>query len=123
MLQAQSATATLKNFNEVCTDDNIATLARLYPDEYNTMLMNPSYASRAKIAYNMITNYGIVDTKIKESDDRIAKNKSKPGAAALGSPQTPQTPLTKLNDYERRRMTEEDRTRILKRAQQIKDMY
>jgi len=122
-LQAQTTTSMLKNFNEVCSDDNIATLARLYPEEYNTMMMNPSYASRAKIAYNMISNYGIVDTKVKESDERIAKNRSKPGAAALGAPQTPQTPLTKLNDYERRVMTEERRAQILRRAQQIKDMY
>ena len=120
MLEAQGASSSLNNFQEIVTHDNVQTLARLYPDEYQSMMMNPSMAARSKMAYNMIRNYGIAADKIKESDDRIAKNKAKPQAAALGSPQTPQTPLTALKDYERRHMSEDQAKEIMRRVERMR---
>jgi len=117
-IEAQSALKDLKDFDDVVNDDSIKNLARLYPEDYETVMANPNLKNKSKTVYNMIKNYGLYSKGLKESDDKVSKNKSKPGNPASG--QTPNTPLSKLNDYDRRVMTEEDRARILARLEQIK---
>jgi hypothetical protein len=118
-VDAKIATESLKDFNQIVNDDNLKTFARLFPEDYQSMMSNPNLASRSKTAYNMIKRYGIstVDPSVEE---KLESNKKKPQLASLASPQQPQTPLSHLNDYERRVMTEERRDEILKRVEQIK---
>ena len=117
--EAQSALRDIKDFDEVVTDENIATLKRLYPEDVEAVMSSPNLKHKAKAMYNMINNYGIAPKNLKQSEDKINKNKSKPSTPG-NSGQTPQTPLSRLNDYDRRVMTEEDRVRILNRLEEIK---
>lgn len=119
-VEAKSELASIKDFNDVVTKESMENLARLYPDDYETMMANPNLKAKSKTAYNMIKNYGLYDSSIKESESKILKNKSKPQSPGSTASQTAQTPLARLNDYDRRVMTEEDRNRILKRLEEIK---
>lgn len=123
--EAKVDTDTLKDFDQVVSDDNLKTFARLYPDDYQTMMMQPNLKVKSKTAYNMIKNYGIldmannvIDSRITE--DRLTKNKQKPQAASNASPQQAQTPLTRLDDYERRILSDADRDRIMAEVERKK---
>ena len=98
-MEVESVTTKLANFSELVTDDNLATLQRLYPEDYEVIRHNPDVKARAKMAYNMIKNYGIASTQAKVNNEKIEENKKKPTAASLGAPQTPSTPLSRLDEY------------------------
>jgi hypothetical protein len=117
--EAQSALRDIKDFDEVVTDDNIKTLARLYPEDYESVMSSPNLKNKSKTVYNMMKNYGIYTKGMKDSEEKINKNKSKPSSPG-SSGQTPQTPLSKLNDYDRREMTEERRKQVLEYLERIK---
>lgn len=119
--EAKVDTDTLKDFNEIVSEENLKTFARLYPDDYQTMMSNPNLKAKSKTAYNMIKNYGIaIPRDVREADQKITANNQKPKLASLGSPQSPQTPLTRLGDYERRVLSESDRDRIMADVQRKK---
>jgi DNA repair exonuclease SbcCD ATPase subunit len=113
--EAKVDTDSLKDFDSIVSNENLKTLATLYPDDYQTMMASPNLKAKSKTAYNMIKNYGIVskpDTS--KLDEKILANKAKPQSSSITSPQSPSTPLTRLEDYERRVLSEDDRSRILK---------
>ncbi len=115
-MEVESVTTKLTNFSDLVTDDNLATLQRLYPEDYDSIRHNPDVKARAKTAYNMIKNYGIATTSAKSNSEKIEENKKKPTASSLGAPQTPTTPLARLDEYGRRRLTDEDRDKIMKQV-------
>jgi hypothetical protein len=122
-MQAQREVDALPDFYKVVNDDNIKTFARLYPEDYECMMANPNLSARSKTAYNMIKNYGIIqqiDTS--HNQERILANQSKPKAAASVAPQSAQTPLTKVGEYERRVLTDADKDRINQMLQARKNM-
>ena len=120
-LEAKLDTDALKDFDQVVSDDNVRTLARLYPPDYRTAMLNPNLKEKSRTIYNMIKNYGIaVPREVRDADNKIAANKQKPQLASAGSPQVGQTPLSRLNDYERRVMTEERRDQILAEVERKK---
>lgn len=119
--EAKSELDSIKDFNDVVTDDNLKTFARLYPDDYNSAIANPNLKAKSKHIYNMIKNYGIANASpllkqaetMKAIDKKIEANKEKPGSAA----QAPQSssPLAKLGRYDadgRLNITEEDARHI-----------
>lgn len=120
-LKAQTTIASLSDFKEVVNDENLKTLASLYPEDYEGMMANPNPQSKIKHAYNMIKNYGILQAtpivkqteQIKAADKKIEANKLKPGVAA--SAPVSNSPLTKFGRYNedgRLILTDEDRDRI-----------
>ena len=112
--EAMSDINNIKDFNDVVTPDNLKTLERLYPDDYQTMMTNPNLKSKSKTAYNMLKNYGILDRNMKQMEEKVAANKAKPGTAAMaGGAQQPQTPLARIGEYERRVLTDADAKRIM----------
>ena len=113
-MEVESVTTKLTNFSELVTDDNLATLQRLYPEDYDSIRFNPDVKARAKTAYNMIKNYGIATSSAKSNNEKIEENKKKPTAASLGAPQIPSTPLARLDDYGRRRYKEGEQENIMK---------
>lgn len=121
--EAKVETDSIKDFNDIVTDDNIKTFARLYPDDHEAVMSNPNFKLRAKTMYNMIKNYGVAGTNTNDTDERIAKNRSKPGNSSSTSPQQPQTPLTRLGDYERRTLTDADRDRVMKELERKRGSY
>lgn len=120
--EAKIDTGALGDFDQVVSEDNLKTLARLYPDDYTTLMQNPNLKSKSKTAYNMIKNYGIYNDEVRnqENSAKIAANTQKPRAAALVSPQAPQTPLARLDEYGRRQMSEDEAARIMKEVERKK---
>lgn len=122
-MQAQREVDSLPDFYKVVNDDNIKTFARLYPEDYESMMANPNLSSRSRTAYNMIKNYGIIqplDTTAYQ--ERMIANQNKPKSSATVASHIPQTPLTKVGDYERRVLTEADKDRINHMLQSYKNM-
>lgn len=119
-LEAQSEIEKLKDFNDVVSDDNLATFARLYPEDYATLLANPNMKAKAKTAYNMIKNYGISSKgevlkqaeKIAAAEKKIEANKSKPGTISAAASATPLSKFARYNEDGRLVLSEEDAARI-----------
>jgi len=120
IFEAKTEIDQIKDFNEVVNTENLKTLARLYPEDYEVMNTHNDLRKKAKSAYNMIKRYGIIDYQVDQAEERMEKNKKKPGNAGTAAPQQPQTPLSRLGDYERRVLTESDRDRILRRVEEMK---
>jgi hypothetical protein len=53
-------------------------------------------------------------------DKRIEQNKNKPRSIANVAPQTGDTPLTKVGDYDRRILTEERKAEIRRQVEEAK---
>jgi len=119
-LEAKAEMGNIKDFDQVVTDENLKTFQTLYPRDFATMMKNPDLTEKSVTLYNMIKNYGILNNKIKDSQEKIQANKQKPAVGAQGNGQTPQTPLARLNDYDRRVLTEADRDRILARVEEMR---
>ncbi len=121
IFEAKSEIDSLKDFNDVVSKDNIQTFARLYPDEYQTIMSAPNLRSRSKMAYNMIKNYGISETspllrqaeEVHMADKKIESNKQKPATSAAISG-SPLRTLAKYDADGRLIMSDEDRDRINK---------
>lgn len=120
--EAKSETDAIKDFNDIVTDDNIKTFARLYPEDHELVMSNPNLRAKAKTMYNMIKNYGIANPVLSAVDEKLAANKAKPKSASSQSPQAPQTPLTRLGDYERRVLSDSDRDRIMQEVERKKSI-
>lgn len=120
--EAKMETGSLDDFDKVVSDENLKILATLYPPDYKTLIQNPDLKSKSKTAYNMIKNYGIYKTEnYEEVSAKIASNSQKPRAASIVSPQTPQNPLTRLDEYGRRHMSEDDAANIMKNVRRKLD--
>jgi predicted RNase H-like nuclease (RuvC/YqgF family) len=121
--EAKVDTDSLKDFQDVVTDSAIEKLARQYPSDYRSMMMNPNLRERSRTAYNMIKNYGVSSSDFKDIDKKIAENKQKPQLASLVSPQQPASTLARFTDDGRRIITEADRDAILKEHERKKMMW
>lgn len=103
--EATAAVREIQDFNEVVTEDNVKTFARLYPEDYESMMANPNPKAKLRTAYNMIKNYKISDVspilkqteQIKAAEKKIESNKSKPSAAAAVPVSS--SPMTKFGRY------------------------
>ncbi len=107
VLKASNQINSIKDYNEVVNTANLETLARLYPEDYKGMIENRDLGGQAKMAYNMIKNYGILDTvpalkqteHLKAVEKKIEQNKQKPPAAGQAAP-TSSSPLTQFGRYD-----------------------
>ena len=120
-LEAKSELDSIKDFKEVVTDENVKTFARLYQDDYETVMANPNLKGKAKTLYNMIKNYGITSAApllkqnhaIKAADNKIESNRMKPGVAASAPmSSSPLVNSSRYNSEGRLILTEEDAQRI-----------
>lgn len=126
-LEAQQEIERIKDFNDVVTDDNLATFARLYPEDYATLLANPNMKAKAKTAYNMIKNYGIATRatpalkeaeKIAAVDKKIEQNKLKPSTISASPAASPLSRLGRYNEEGRLILTDADAERINREVRQ-----
>jgi hypothetical protein len=122
LIEAKTEIDRLKDWNEVVTEENLATFKRLYPDEYDIVASNPDLRKRSKAVYNMMTHYGIANPLLKAVDERVEANKRKPQSASVSAPQTPTSPLAGFNSEGRRVMTEAERDRILQEIERKRNM-
>ncbi len=114
--------AQYQDFDSVMNEENFKNLATLYPEDYRSVVSNPDIYSKGKTAYNMIKRYGIVENAYEDVDRRLSENKNKPRAAASISPQSSDTPLARVGDYDRRTLTEERKEQLRQQVAEAK-MY
>ena len=126
-LEAQQEIERLKDFNEIVTDDNLATFARLYPEDYATLLANPNMKAKAKTAYNMIKNYGIATKAtpalkqaetIAAVDKKIEQNKLKPSTISASPAASPLSRMGRYNEEGRLILSDADAERINREVRQ-----
>ncbi len=94
------------DFDKVVNDDTLTKLSKVSPSAYRSIVANPDLFDRGKTAYEMITMYGIVK-KEDVVDRKLEANKNKPRTANTMAPQTSETPLSRLGDYDRRVLSED----------------
>lgn len=111
--------AQFSDFEQVVNDENIRKFASLYPEDYETLRHNPDIYAKGKTVYNMIKNYGITKN-YKEVDKKLEDNRNRPKSAASASPQSADTPLTRVGDFDRRVLTEDDKTRLRREMAQYR---
>lgn len=123
LMEARVATSSLNDFEQVVSEENMAKLAREFPDDYETIMANPNLRGRSKTAYNMIKRYGIMGAQQDSTiEDRLAANKKKPQSVSSTSPQAASTPLTQVGDYQRRVLTEEQKAFHRREIDRLKNM-
>lgn len=108
-----------KDFNSIVTQDNIRQLAETDPDAYRGIMANQDMYDRGYMAYQYLSRM-TGDRNIYNVEKRLEENKTKPRAAANVTPQTGETPLSRVGDYDRRVLTEDDKDRIRRNLAQIR---
>jgi hypothetical protein len=108
------------DFDDVVTQENLKKLAASKPALYRSIMANNDIYDRGYTAYDMIKSSGLIDKVYDQQDKKIEGNKSKPRSAANASPQTAETPLTRLGDYDRRVLTEERKEQLRRQVEEAK---
>lgn len=108
------------DFESVVTEENIKRLEREKPALHRTIMANSDIYDRGYVAYEMLKNSGMIADQYEELDRRIEENKSKPRSAANVSPQTGDTPLTRVGDYDRRTLSEERKAQLRRQVEEAK---
>lgn len=109
------------DFDSVVTKDNLEKLEMAKPSLYRSILATQDIYDRGYTAYEMIKASGMVqESPYEDQDRRLEENRAKPRAAANISPQSSETPLTRVGDYDRRILTEERKRQLLKQVEEAK---
>lgn len=110
------------DFDRVVSKENLDKLALQKPALHRTIYSATDIYDRGYAAYEMIKGSGILNDEFQEVDKRLEDNKSKPRAAANIAPQSSDTPLTRVGDYDRRILSEERKEQLRRQVEQSK-MY
>lgn len=87
---------------KVVTEDNIKALGEMYPEVAATLNSSSDYYSKAKAAYTMIKKFGIAQEDSYAAErDTVAKNAAKPRPLTSVSPQQAESPLSRVNAFDR----------------------
>ncbi len=100
------------DFNEVLTQKNLESLSNMNPDLADMISNTPDLYKRAKLAYDMVKQFGIhksITTAPRfDAEKAVAqKNAAKPRPLASVSPQQGDTPLSKANAFANGGLSEE----------------
>lgn len=104
------------DFESVVNATTLEKLQQQKPALYRMILANPDVYDKGYTAYELIKNSGIVDNKYADIDRRVEDNKSKPRSSSNASPQTGDTPLARVGDFDRRTLTDARRDEILRQS-------
>jgi len=110
------------DFDSVVTKENLEKLAAQKPSLYRTIYASTDIYDRGYAGYELIKASGVLDNQYQELDKRVEDNKSKPRSAANVSPQTSETPLARVGDYDRRILSEQRKDQLRRQVEQAK-MY
>lgn len=109
------------DFDSVVTKDNLEKLEMAKPSLYRSILATQDIYDRGYTAYEMIKASGMVqESPYEDQDRRLEQNRSKPRSAANISPQSSDTPLTRVGDYDRRVLTEDRKRQLMKQVEEAK---
>lgn len=110
------------DLDQVVTQENLNKLAEVKPSLYKSILANPDVFEKGEAAYEIIKSMNIGSgAKYADNERKIEENKSKPRTAATVGAQTPQTPLTRVGDYDRRILTEERKHQLREQVRLAKE--
>jgi hypothetical protein len=88
------------DFDKVVSQDNLQSLRNVNPDLADMILATPDIYKQAKLAYDMVKQYGIYKDQSYEQEKIVAqKNSAKPRPLASVSPQQGDSPLSKANAF------------------------
>lgn len=124
--QVQTIEMQLRNkytdFDNVVSTENLEKLKQDKPFLYKSIISNPDLYEKGQAAYDIIKNSVFYSEKNKyeDVDKRIEQNKNKPRSIANVAPQTGDTPLAKVGDYDRRILTEERKAEIRRQVEEAK---
>jgi hypothetical protein len=108
------------DFDIIVTQENLKKLESQKPSLYRTILSNPDVYDKGYAAYELIKHSGILDNQYQELDKRVEENKSKPRSAANAAPQSGDTPLTRIGDYDRRVLSEDRKDQLRRQVAEAK---
>lgn len=108
------------DFNTVVSQANLQKLAENKPVLYRSIMANQDIYDKGYAAYEMIKSSGMYSDAYSEQDKRLEENKSKPRSSATVAPQTSDTPLSRVGDYDRRILSEERKDQLLRQVADAK---
>ncbi len=108
------------DFDSIVNKENLEKLAAQKPSLYRTILSNPDMYDKGYTAYELIKNGGILTDNYQEFDKRLEENRMKPRSAANAAPQTSDTPLARVGDYDRRVLSEERKDQLRRQVEEAK---
>lgn len=108
------------DFDIIVTQDNLRKLEAQKPALYRTILSNPDVYDKGYAAYEFIKNGGILDNQYHELEKRVEENRSKPRSAANAAPQSGDTPLARVGDYDRRVLSEDRKDQLRRQVEEAK---
>jgi hypothetical protein len=108
------------DFDSVVTKENLDKLASQKPSLYRSILANPDLYDKGYTAYEFIKNSDILSGQYQEIDRKVEENRSKPRSAANVAPQSSDTPLARVGDYDRRILTEERKDQLRRQVEEAK---
>lgn len=104
------------DFENVVNADTLKKLEMEKPSLYRTILANQDVYDRGYSAYELIKHSGILHNQYADVDKRVEDNRAKPRSASNAAPQSGDTPLSRVGDYDRRVLTDKRRDEILKQS-------
>ncbi len=108
------------DFDAVVSRENLSRLQEQKPALYRTILANADIYDKGYTAYELIKNSGILTDQYQELDRKVEENRSRPRSAANASPQSSDTPLARVGDYDRRILTEDRKEQLRKQVEEAK---
>ena len=124
--QLQTIEMQLRNkyndFDSVVSAENLEKLKQDKPFLYKSIISNPDLYEKGQAAYDIIKNsvFYAEKNRYEDVDKRIEQNRNKPRSIANVAPQTADTPLAKVGDYDRRILTEERKAEIRRQVEEAK---
>ena len=108
------------DFETVVNKANIEKFAQQNPVLYRTILANTDIYDKGYAAYELIKHSGIITDQYDALEKKVEENRFKPRSAANVSPQSGETPLTRVGDYDRRILTEERKDQLRRQVELAK---
>lgn len=108
------------DFDTVVTKENLEKLQIQKPALYRTILASPDMYDKGYAAYELIKVSGILNDQYQELDKRVEDNRSKPRSAANVAPQSGDTPLMRVGDYDRRILSEDRKEQLRRQVEEAK---
>jgi hypothetical protein len=108
------------DFDSVVSRENLEKLASAKPALYRSIMATNDIYDRGYTAYEMIKASGLIGEPYTQTDKKLEENKSKPRSAANAGPQTAETPLVRVGDYDRRVLTEERKEQLRRQVEEAK---
>jgi len=108
------------DFDTIVTQENLRKLEAQKPSLYRTILSNPDVYDKGYTAYELIKHSGILENQYQELDKRVEENRIKPRSAANAAPQSGDTPLARVGDYDRRVLSEERKDQLRRQVDEAK---